>query len=423
MSTFVLVGVFAAAVGFVIGAALVSRRHSGIHAQLQDAQKRATELGIQLARVGAELTAERDKVQWTEEAREQMKNAFKVLASEELDSKSVQLKTTAKEELGGVVGPLQTDLSKLDTCVRALETKREGAYSELGTQLQLLRDLQDSVKQQTTTLAQALKSPTVRGRWGEMQLRRLVELAGLQEHVDFDEQESGETGRPDMIVRLPRQGVLPIDSKVSLDAFLAAMATEDEQLRKGHLVRHAQVLRTRIRELSQKSYWSQFKATPEFVVMFVQVEASLGAAFQYDAELFEYAMSNRVLISSPVVLFALLKTVAYGWQQQQVAENAAKIADQAQTLYDRVATFIGHIAGMGRALEGSVKKYNEAVGSLEGRLLPAARRFREMGIGVKEIESPDHLELQPRLPAAIAEDDKIVESQPPGVDRRNPIAP
>ncbi|MCX6096743.1 MAG: DNA recombination protein RmuC [Candidatus Bipolaricaulota bacterium] len=348
MSTLLLVGVVAAAVGFIIGAALVSRRHSGIHAQLQDAQKRVNELGMQLAQAGAELTAEREKVLWTEEAREQMRNAFKVLASEELDSKSVQLKTTAKEELGGVVEPLQTDLTRLDAYVRALESKREGAYSELGTQLNLLRVLQDSVKQQTTTLAQALRSPTVRGRWGEIQLRRLVELAGLQEHVDFDEQESGETGRPDMIVRLPKQGVLPIDSKGSLDAFLDAMATEDEQLRKGHLLRHAQALRARVRELSQKAYWSQFKATPEFVVMYVQVEASLGAAFQYDAELFEYAMSNRVLISSPVVLFALLKAVAYGWQQQQVADNAARIADQAQTLYDRVSTFVGHINRYGQ---------------------------------------------------------------------------
>jgi len=374
------------------------------------ARKDAQQLEVALARVNASLQAEKEKSEWTEDTRQQLRETFKALASDELVAKSEQLKTTAKEVLGGLVQPLKDELAKLDKCVRELESKREGAYSKLGEQIHLLQGLQQSLKEQTTTLAQALRAPTVRGRWGEVQLRRLVELAGMQDHVDFDEQASGESGRPDMVLRLPQGGILPIDSKVPLDAFLGAMETEDVQLRKKRLVRHAQALRARVRELSQKAYWDQFEKSPEIVVMFIPVEASLGAAFQHDPDLFEYAIQNRVLISSPVLLFALMKAVAYGWQQQQIAENAAQIAAQGKTLCERVGTFLGHLRGVGNSLESCVRKYNEAVGSLEGRLLPAARRFQEMGVVTQDVESPQHIELQPRLPSTAGDEDPSLES-------------
>jgi len=360
----------------------------------------ADQLRVQFAQSQASLQAEKEKTTWTEEVWLQLRDTFKALASDELEVKSQQLKTTAKEELGGLVTPLKEELGKLDTYVRELESKREGAYSKLGTQLDLLQVLQDSLKEQTTTLAQALKAPGVRGRWGEIQLRRLVELAGLQNHVDFDEQESGESGRPDMIVRLTHGGILPVDSKVSLEAFLKAMGTEDDQVRKQSLLQHAQTLRGRIRDLSQKAYWEQFEKTPDLVVMFVPIEASLGAAFQQDAELFEYAINNKVLVSSPVVLFAVLKAIAYGWQQQRIAENAQQIAEQGRALYDRLLTFVGHLTGVGKSLENCVTKYNEVVGSFEGRLLPAAKRFREMGLATTEIDSPKRVELQSRMPSS-----------------------
>ncbi|RLB34751.1 MAG: DNA recombination protein RmuC, partial [Deltaproteobacteria bacterium] len=277
-------------------------------------QKEAERLKVDLAQCQVSLQAEKEKLAWVEDAKRQLGDTFKALASDELGIKAEKLKKTAREELGTLVEPLKEELSKLDMYVRELEGKREGAYSKLGTQLELLQGMQDSLKEQTTVLAQALKSPTVRGRWGEVQLRRVVELAGLADHVDFDEQASTESGRPDMIVRLPQGGVLPVDSKVSLGAFLDAMETEDDNLRKNSLAQHARALRARVRELSQKAYWEQFETAPEFVVMFVPVEASLGAAFQQDPELFEYAIENRVLVSSPVVLFALLKAIAYGWQ-------------------------------------------------------------------------------------------------------------
>lgn len=352
-----------------------------------------------LASAEAALRAEREKNQWTADAKEQFANTFKVLATTELESRSGQLKSAAKEELSGVIAPLKEELGKLDKQVRELEAKREGAYSSLGVQLQGLHNLQDSLRQQTTTLAQALKSPTVRGRWGEIHLRRLVELSGMTGHVDFSEQESTEGGRPDMVIRLPEQGIVPVDSKVPLDAFLRAMEAGDEEARRQLLAEHAKAFRGRIRELAQRAYWEQFERVPEVVVMFVPVEASLSAAFQADRDLFEYAFQNKVLVTSPIALFALLRAVAFGWQQQQVAENAEQIAAQGKSLYERVATFVGHVAGVGRSLEASVKKYNEAVGSLDARVLPAARRLRELGVGSGEIESPGPVDAQPRLPS------------------------
>lgn len=355
-------------------------------------------LVYRLAQAEATLRAEREKNTWTDSAKEQLQNSFKVIATSELESRSSQLKTTARDELTGVITPLKEELAKLDKQVRELEAKREGAYSTLGAQLQGLHNLQDSLRQQTTTLAQALKSPTVRGRWGEIHLRRLVELSGMGRHVDFSEQESTDSGRPDMVIRLPEKGIVPVDSKVPLDAYLRAMEVEDEDARRLLLAEHARAFRGRIRELAQRAYWEQFERIPEIVVMFVPVEASLSAAFQADRDLFEYAFQNKVLVTSPIALFALLRAVAFGWQQQQVAENAEQIAAQGKSLYERIATFVGHVSGVGKSLESSVKKYNEAVGSLDARVLPAARRLRELGVGSAEIEAPEPVETQPRLP-------------------------
>lgn len=349
-------------------------------------------LNVRVAESDAMLRAERDKNLWTQDARQQFKDAFKSLATDELEAKAAQLKTTAKEELGVVVGPLKDELTKLDRHVRDLEVKREGAYSSIGAQLDGLHRLQDSLKEQTTTLAQALKAPTVRGRWGEIHLRRLVELCGLEKHVDFSEQEGNQSSRPDMIVRLPERGIVPVDAKVPLDAFLKAMETDSEESRRLLLAQHAQAFRSRMRELSQRSYWDQFETMPEVVVMFVPVEASVSAAFLADRDLFEDAFQNKVLITSPISLFALLKAVAFGWQQQQVTENAEKIAAQGKSVYERLLTFAAHFSGIGKSLEASVKKYNDAAGSMETRVLPAVRRLKELGVGSEEIEAVHQVE-------------------------------
>jgi len=232
----------------------------------------------------------------------------------------------------------------------------------------------------------------VRGRWGEIHLRRLVELCGLEKHVDFSEQEGSQSSRPDMIVRLPERGIVPVDAKVPLDAFLKAMEADTEDARKLLLAQHAQAFRGRMIELAKRSYWDQFETMPEIVVMFVPVEASVSAAFLADRDLFEDAFQNKVLITSPIALFALLKAVAFGWQQQQVAENAEQIAAQGKSVYERLSTFVGHFAGIGKSLDASVKKFNEAAASMDARVMPAVRRLRELGVGSEEIEAVRQVE-------------------------------
>jgi len=380
-----LIGLAAFVVGVVVAFMTLKKSREEMRYSIE-------RLNVRVAESDAMLRAEREKNLWTQDARQQLKDAFKSIATDELETKASQLKTTAKEELGGVVGPLKDELSKLDKHVRDLEARREGAYSSIGTQLDGLQKLQASLKEQTTTLAQALKAPTVRGRWGEIHLRRLVELCGLEKHVDFSEQEGNQSSRPDMIVRLPERGIVPVDAKVPLDAFLKAMESDSEDARKVLLAQHAQAFRARMRELSQRSYWDQFETMPEVVVMFVPVEASVSAAFLADRDLFEDAFQNKVLITSPISLFALLKAVAFGWQQQQVTDNAEKIATQGKSVYDRLMTFAAHFSGIGKSLEASVKKYNDAAGSMETRVLPAVRRLKELGVGSEEIEAVHQIE-------------------------------
>jgi DNA recombination protein RmuC len=400
MIEFALVGLVAFLAGAAVVFALLKKSRQETRYQLE-------RLNVRVAEADALLRAEREKTVWTQDARQQFKDAFKSLATDELEAKAAQLKTTAKEELGGVVGPLKEELDKLDKHVRDLESKREGAYSAIGTQLDGLHKLQSSLKEQTTTLAQALKAPTVRGRWGEIHLRRLVELCGLEKQVDFSEQQGTQSSRPDMIVRLPERGIIPVDSKVPLDAFLKAMEAETEDARKALLAQHAQAFRARVVELSRRSYWDQFETMPEIVVMFVPVEASVSAAFLADRDLFEDAFQNKVLITSPISLFALLKAIAFGWQQQQVTENAEQIAAQGKTVYERLAGFIGHLSGVGKSLESGVKKYNDAIGSLETRVMPSVRKLKELGVGSAEIEAPQPVESQARL-ALSADDAKVV---------------
>lgn len=376
-------GAIGLAVGLAVGYALYARAKERQRCALHDSQ-------VELAQVRAALDAQSEKVTWTEESRRTLENAFKALASDELGERSDQLRTTARDELGNLVSPLKDELTKLDQYVRQLESKREGAYSAIDKQLDLLKGLQESLRDQTQTLANALSAPSTRGRWGELQLRKLVELAGLADHVDYEEQESSEGARPDLVVKLPHKGCLPVDSKVTLGAYVDAMEARDEATRKIKLAEHARAMKSRVRELSQKAYWEKLDNAAEIVVMFVPIEAALGAAFQQDPELFEFAISNKVLIASPVVLFALLKAIGYGWQQQSLVENATEIARQGEVLYDRIGVFVGMIHDLGVHLERSVNSYNSAVGSFQSRLVPAARDLKAMGAGRK-----DHEELAP----------------------------
>jgi len=344
--------------------------------------------------------ANAEKVSWVDQAEQHLREAFQALASQALRENSEEFLKRGQEQLKNLVEPLDKDLGDLDSQIRALEQKREGAYGSLEQQLKQLGQAHNELRDTTVGLKEALKSPTVRGRWGEFQLRRIVEMAGMTNHVDFAEQEQVAEGRPDLSVRLPNEGFLPVDAKTPMDAYLAAVELTDGDQRKEKLKAHARAVHDHVRRLSQRTYWKysdkQSDRAPEVVVMFIPIEACLGAAFEYEPDLLDFAFSQKVLITSPVTLLALLKTVAYGWMQLQLAENAEQIAKEGRLLYDRLNIFLGHLVGMGKSLDGAVSKYNDAVGSWESRVLPAARRLKDLGAGASELEVLTPVEHQPR---------------------------
>jgi DNA recombination protein RmuC len=375
------------AVGLVLGW-LIFRLREGKH---------TTDLRIANAALEQELRAEREKLQWTEVAEQKLREAFTALASQSLSSNSQQFLANAQKELKTLVDPLSQKLDTMDQQVRALETKREGAYGKLGEQLRSLGEAQSQLQRTTVSLEQALKSPTARGRWGELQLRRVVELAGLVHHVDFDEQPTTDEGRPDLIVRLPGGGVLPIDAKASATAYLDAMQIEGDQ-RARKLDEHVRAMRSRIQDLSRKQYWAQFDRAPELVVMFVPFESALSAAFERDPELLEYGIRQHILVASPVTLLALLRAVAFGWQQQQITENARQIANEGRELYTRVLNVLRPFRDAGTHLGRAVEAYDQAVGSLEHRLFPALHRMKDLTASSDELPETSEIRKTPRLP-------------------------
>lgn len=371
-------------------------RVEGLEVDLKETRAASQRAELQAATLAKEREADAEKLRWVEKAEERLRDVFQGLASRSLqDNTDGFLKHAGeqmgrlltevrgdwgahKEELRNLVEPLGKTVTELDRQVQQMEQKREGAYQGLQEQLR-----------QLGPLVQALRAaPTVRGHWGELQLRRVVELADLVLHVDFEEQATGNEGRPDMIVHLPTRGILPVDSKTPMSAYLKALEDNDGGRREARLKEHAAAIRGRIRELSGKRYWEQFARAPEVVVMFVPNDACLSAAFEKDGGLLEYAMQQRVLPATPVTLLALLKTVAYGWQQHKMAENAREIAEQGKELHDRLGKFVEHFRRAGSGLENAVKAYNDAVGSLDSRLFPAARRLKAMGAASTEIPLP-----------------------------------
>jgi DNA recombination protein RmuC len=385
--------------GLLIGLAIWHRARSASQIEREGFK-------VRIATLEKERETDMEQLKWTEQTESKMREAFAALASEALKDNSEALSRQARSNLKSLVDPLKENLTSLDGYVRELESTRKGAYESLKQQLSQLDATHARLQKTTTTLSQALKSPTVRGRWGELQLRRVVEMAGMVSHVSFDEQTSTESGRPDMIAYLPNGGILPIDSKAPLKSYLAAMEETDDQLRKAHLAKHAKDMRERVKELARKQYWDQFDETPDFVVMFIPNEACLGTAFENDPDLLEYAIGKKILISSPVNLIALLRAVAYGWQQHQITKNALKIAREGQELYNRLEKFIDHLTDVGKYLKRTVEGYNRALGSLDKRLIPAVRRFQEMGLSTTQLDAPPKVEVQPTLPSASEERDR-----------------
>jgi DNA recombination protein RmuC len=359
--------------------------------------------GEQLASERAERSAQDDRNQWADHAEERLREAFASLASQTLSSNSQQYLTNAQRELKTLVEPLTEKLDTMGQHVRALESKREGAYGQLGEQLRALGQAQTDLQRSTVSLEQALKSPTARGKWGELQLRRIVELAGMQDHVDFDVQFSVGAVRPDMVIHMPRGGDLPVDAKAPANAYLEAVQLEGG-LREARLDEHAKALKERIRELAKREYRDAFPQTPELVVMFVPFESALSAAFEADKDLLSFAFDRGVLVASPVTLLALLRTVAYGWQQLRIAENAKDIQALGQDLYKRLSTFVAHLQKAGERIAGAVQNFDAAVGSWERMLLPAVRRLRDFVSPHESMPTLDAVEEEPRLPGALADE-------------------
>jgi DNA recombination protein RmuC len=405
--------------------AILTGEVEGLQARLTDQQDRMAGLEASAARLTTELAHERQASEQRaasfEETRAQLTGEFARLSTLALqqnneqflqlaDTKLNETRQAAEGELAKrqqaieqILKPIGEQLGKYEIGMQRLEVERQKAYTGLTEQMKHLSTSHDQLQKETRNLVTALRSPQTRGRWGELQLRRVVEMAGMLEHCDFDEQVTSDSDsgrmRPDMVVHLPGGKNVAVDAKVPMQAFLDANEADDESVRRTHLASHGRQMKAHVDALSKKEYWKRVDPSPEFVVAFIPGDPLLTAALEHEPGLMEYAVANHVLLATPTSLIALLRAVAYGWQQDALAENAREVQVLGAELYQRLSLLGDHFAGVGKGLNSAVTAYNRAVGSLEGRVMVTARRFVEMGVvgaGEKELTGPTPVDATTR---------------------------
>ncbi len=437
-----VVGAVVAIVGTILWREVRAGRYETEHAvALGGARAEIEQLKAELdgeRRIGAER-----QLAW-DEARNALKGEFATLSAAALRDSNEQFLQLANgrlelaqqaakgdldqrtQSIEQLLAPLREQLGRYEEGIRRLESERRGAYAGLVQQVKQLGDSHDRLQHETRNLVTALRAPATRGRWGELQLRRVMEMAGMLEHCDFNEQvtSQSESGRlrPDVVVRLSGGRNVVVDAKVPLQAFLEAIEASDEDARRTNMIGHARQVRAHVDSLSKKAYWQQFDVTPEYVIAFIPGDPLLASALEYDPSLLDHAVEHRVILATPTSLIALLRTIAFGWQQESLAENALEVQKAGRELYRRMSTFGDHFAKAGRSLGGAVEAYNKAVGSLERNVLPQARRFNDLGVGVSDQPMPE-AEAIDSMPRLLQAPELLAGDQASGDDQRDSLTP
>lgn len=401
----ILIGLIAIVVGLLIGFLLAKGQLNKKIGQLE------TQLENEKAMHGVTQQTLADTKKFITDANAALKDSFDSLSATALRNNNQSFLDLAKTELDkhttvskadldkrqtaikNLVDPLSESLSKFDKSIKDIETKREGAYSAINVFLEGMKGTTEKLQKETNTLVTALKTSQVRGKYGEIGLRRVVEFAGMSEFCDFDEQASVTTEdgrlRPDMIVKLPGQRRVIVDAKVPLASYMQAFETTDENEKKEFLKKHAIAVREHLKALSGKAYWNQFEDSPDYVIMYLQIESSFGAALEFDRTLIEDGINSGIIFSTPTTLITMLRTIAFSWQQVSIAENIYQIRDAGVELYSRVTTLIQHIAAVGNNLNSATQNYNKVVGSLESRFIPQVKKLKEIGGTLMDKEIPE----------------------------------
>jgi DNA recombination protein RmuC len=401
----------AGVIGYLVGTLRAARRAESLRADLAEAR----------GKIDSENAARERTAEMLRQSEAQMRAAMESASRLALDANSESFLKLAREVFGReqtvasatlqerqkafeqLLEPIKSALAKHEEQALALERERRDSHGKLTGQLESLVNVQALLQRETRNLSTALRRPEVRGRWGELTLKRVVELSGMAERCDFVEQPvvEGQAGsqRPDLIVRMPEGRELVVDAKTPLDAYLDAVEAQDDDTRRIALARHARQMEERVRELGLKSYWQQFERAPEFAVLFVPGDQFLSAALIERPDLIDNALKQSIIVATPSTLMALLKVVAYGWRQAAVAENAAEIRELGQELHKRMTTFMNHLQKVSRSLGNAVDSFNAAVGSIERNVLPQARKFSELGITSETLPAADPIESLVRAPA------------------------